>query len=133
MTAQCLLFCLHKRRSAYFCVPHVQILEVFCLFAAYAIKCTVDMVLDTGNAAIHTQRAALHQCIELVLVNTMASFNYLICLILTATRGMLYINDQLKGWVGCSSELCNLGLNCLCVIACNLYPVSHIGIMQKVP
>ena len=59
----------------------------------------------------------------------MASFNYLICLIVTATRGMLYIIDQLKGWIGCSSEICNLGLSCLCVIA----PVYHIGIMQKVP
>ena len=127
------LFCSHKRRNAYFCVARVQILEVYCLIAAYAIKCTVDMVLDTGNAAIRTQRVALHQCIELVLVNTMASFNYLICLIVTATRGMLYIIDQFKGWVGCSSEICNLGLSCLCVIACNLYPVSQIGIMQKVP
>ena len=132
-TADQCLFCSNRRRNAYFCVPRVQILEVYCLIAAYAIKCTVDMVLDTGNAAIRTQRVALHQCIELVLVNTMASFNYLICLIVTATRGMLYIIDQLKGWVSCSSEICNLGLSCLYVIACNLYPVSHIGIMQKVP
>ena len=125
---QCLL-CSHRRRSAYFCVPREQILEFYCLIAAYAIKCTVDMVLDTGNAAIRTQRVSLHQCIELVLANTMASFNYLICLIVTATRGMLYIIDQLKGWIGCSSEICNFGLSCLCVIA----PVYHIGIMQKVP
>ena len=56
----CLKSCVdHSLLKSYNGGPWKNIYRSGPLIAAYAIKRTVDMVLDTGNAAIRTQRVSL--------------------------------------------------------------------------